>query len=60
VVVLDNDGTPWVEQPMKAILENDFANVIAGGEKNILEVLKVTHAGMTTDAFAKLVEDWMV
>jgi hypothetical protein len=32
----------------------------ASGEKGMLEIMAVTHAGMTTDAFAKTVSDWLI
>jgi hypothetical protein len=33
--------------------------IAAGGEHALLELIMMTHAGMTTDAFAQLVEDWL-
>ena len=33
--------------------------VVAGGIKGLLELATVTHAGMTTDEFSKIVEDWI-
>ena len=33
--------------------------VAAGGEKALLELATITHAGMTTDEFAKIVADWI-
>jgi hypothetical protein len=33
--------------------------VAAGGVKAILELATITHAGMTTDEFAKIVADWI-
>jgi hypothetical protein len=47
------------EQPFKAALEGDLKTVAAGGEHALLELIMATHAGMTTDAFARLVEDWL-
>ena len=32
---------------------------MAAGEKGLLEVLAVTHAGMTTEEFAAIVSDWL-
>jgi haloacid dehalogenase-like hydrolase len=31
----------------------------AGGVKGVLELATITHAGMTTEEFAKIVEDWI-
>jgi len=42
-----------------AVLANDMKTVAAGGLKGLLELATVTHAGMTTDEFAKIVEDWI-
>ena len=33
--------------------------VAAGGVKGVLELATITHAGMTTDEFAEIVEDWI-
>jgi len=47
------------QQPFKAALEGDLKTVAAGGEHALLELVMATHAGMTTDAFAQVVEDWL-
>jgi hypothetical protein len=47
------------QQPFKAALEGDLKNVVAGGEHALLELVMATHAGMTTDAFAQVVTDWL-
>ena len=47
------------EQPFKAVLENDMKSVVASGERGLLELMKVSHAGMTTDEFEVIVEDWL-
>jgi len=46
-------------QPFKAVLEGDMKTVTAGGEHALLELVMATHAGMTTDAFAQVVKDWL-
>ncbi|WP_461335357.1 HAD family hydrolase [Bradyrhizobium embrapense] len=46
-------------QPFKAILEGDSKALAAAGEKGLLQIMAVTHAGMTTDAFASSVRDWL-
>jgi phosphoserine phosphatase len=49
----------WAEQePFKSVLAGDMKGVAASGEKGIVELGMATHAGMTTDAFAKIVTDW--
>ena len=47
------------KQPFKAAVEGDLKTVAAGGEHALLELVMATHAGMTTDAFAQTVEDWL-
>ena len=47
------------KQPFKAAVEGDLKTVAAGGEHALLELIMATHAGMTTDAFAQTVEDWL-
>lgn len=46
-------------QPFKAILENDTKALVASGEKGAVEVLKASHAGMTTQEFQRIVKDWL-
>ena len=42
----------WKEkQPFKALLEGDKKAFAAGGEKALLEVMAVSHSGMTTEEF---------
>ncbi|MCB5204024.1 haloacid dehalogenase-like hydrolase [Neorhizobium sp. T786] len=49
----------WQEkEPFKSVLANDLANVAAGGERALVELVMTTHAGMTTDEFNKIVTDW--
>src|ERR687891_2543706 len=50
----------WKEtQPFKAVLEGDFAALVASGQKGLLEIIAATHAGMTTDEFSVIVADWL-
>lgn len=50
----------WKEkQPLKAVIEGDMRALAASGEKGMLELVAVTHTGMTTDAFAKTVAKWL-
>lgn len=46
-------------QPFKALLDKDMAALTASGEKGLLKIIEATHSGMTTDAFAKTVLDWI-
>ena len=46
-------------QPFKAVLEGDMKTLAESGERGLVEVIMVTHAGMTTSEFAKIVTDWL-
>jgi hypothetical protein len=46
-------------QPFKAALDGDMEALAASGEKGLVELMAVTHAGMTSDEFAKIVTDWL-
>jgi phosphoglycolate phosphatase-like HAD superfamily hydrolase len=50
----------WKEkQPFKAALEDDMKYVFASGERGLLELIMVSHAGMTTDEFEVIVKEWL-
>ncbi len=50
----------WKEQePFASVLKGGAPSALAGGEKALLEMAMTTHAGMTTDEFAKIVTDWI-
>jgi phosphoserine phosphatase len=50
----------WKDNPLcAAVLADDMKTIAAGGIKGLLELATVTHAGMTTDEFSKIVEDWI-
>jgi hypothetical protein len=50
----------WKDQaPFKSALESDLNAVLAGGEHALLKLVMVSHAGMTTEAFAKVVQTWL-
>jgi phosphoglycolate phosphatase-like HAD superfamily hydrolase len=46
-------------QPFKAVLEGDRAALDKMDEKQLVELIAVSHAGMTTDAFAGTVGSWL-
>jgi phosphoserine phosphatase len=49
----------WKEkEPFKTLLAGDVQGALGQGEKAILEIVAATHAGMTTDQFAKTVAEW--
>jgi phosphoglycolate phosphatase-like HAD superfamily hydrolase len=47
------------KQPFQAVLEGDMRALAASGEKGLVELMAATHAGMTSDEFAKIVSDWL-
>ena len=47
------------KQPFKAVLDGDMKALAASGEKGLVELIAVTHAGMTTAEFEKIVTDWL-
>ena len=47
------------QQPFQAVLEDDLEALAASGERGLLELVMASHAGMTTDAFANIVSDWI-
>ncbi len=46
-------------QPFAGVLAGDMKAVAATGEKGLMELLAATHAGMSLDAFHKMVLDWL-
>jgi len=69
IATFDNDGTLWIEQPMyvqlktkqpfAAVLDGDMKALAASGEKGLVEIIAVTHAGMTTAEFEMITSDWL-
>ncbi len=47
------------KQPFKAVLDGDMTALAASGEKGLVELMAVTHAGMTSDEFTRIVSDWL-
>jgi phosphoserine phosphatase len=47
------------KQPFKAVLDGDMKTLAESGEHGLLELIMVTHAGMTTANFEKIVTDWI-
>jgi phosphoserine phosphatase len=46
-------------EPFKSALAGDLKGVAASGEKGIVQLVAATHAGMTTEQFARNVNEWM-
>ncbi|MDH7787230.1 phosphoglycolate phosphatase-like HAD superfamily hydrolase [Ochrobactrum sp. 19YEA23] len=59
VKALAPDHPEWkTTEPFKSILAGDLAGIAKSGEKGVVELGMVTHAGMTTDEFNKIATDW--
>jgi haloacid dehalogenase-like hydrolase len=60
VKALSNQHPEWKDkQPFKAVLDNDIAALAQSGEKGVVELVMATHAGMSTEEFAKIAGDWI-
>jgi len=60
VKTLAPEHPEWRErQPFQAVLEDDLRALAESGERGLLELVMATHAGMTTDEFSTIVEDWI-
>ena len=71
VAVFDNDGTLWTEQPVYAQLvfaidraaelghPTSLETLHAGGIEALIELLALTHAGITTDEFDAVCRSWL-
>jgi phosphoglycolate phosphatase-like HAD superfamily hydrolase len=46
-------------QPFKAILDKDVKALAASGEKGLVQIVAVTHSGMTIGEFSKDVVEWL-
>jgi phosphoserine phosphatase len=47
------------QQPFKAAIEGDMKALAASGEKGLLQLVMVSHAGMTPDEFNRIAKDWL-
>jgi hypothetical protein len=71
IAVFDHDGTLWTEQPMYAQLAfaldraaelgrpTSLDQLRAGGMQALSDLVKLTHAGITTDEFEALCRRWL-
>jgi hypothetical protein len=54
------DYPEWKDNPLfQAVLDDDVKKVLSFGEHGLLELVMVTHAGMTTEEFSQIVKDWI-
>lgn len=54
-----SDASLTTRQPFKAAIEGDMRTVMAGGEHALAEIIGVTHAGMSQQAFNGIVAQWL-
>ena len=60
VKVLAPQHPEWSsKEPFASLLKGDLQTALAGGDHAILEILLVTHAGMTTVEFEQIVKEWI-
>ena len=60
VKVLAPQHPEWKDkEPFASLLKGDWKGALAGGEHAMLELVMATHAGMTTEEFEKIVQDWI-
>lgn len=60
VKALAPEHPEWKDtEPFKSVLAGDLAGLAASGEKGLIDLLSVTHAGMTSDEFTKIASDWI-
>jgi phosphoserine phosphatase len=60
VKTLAPEHPEWQQRkPFQAVLEGDLRALAESGERGLLELVMATHAGMTTEEFTAIVEDWV-
>jgi phosphoserine phosphatase len=47
------------QEPFASLLKGDVASALAGGEQAVAQIIMATHAGTTTEEFAKIVQEWL-
>jgi phosphoserine phosphatase len=58
--VLAPEHPEWkTQEPFASLLKGDREGVAAAGKGGVAAILAATHAGMTTDEFTSIVNDWI-
>jgi phosphoglycolate phosphatase-like HAD superfamily hydrolase len=47
------------KEPFRSVIAGDLRALLTAGEKDLLEIMSVTHTGVTTAEFNKAVTDWL-
>jgi phosphoserine phosphatase len=51
----------WKDNPLfQAVLKDEIKKVLSFGEHGLIELVMATHAGMTTEEFEQIVEEWII
>ena len=59
VKVMAEDHPEWSDtQPFKAVIEDDWATLKAGGAQSLVDLAMATQTGITTQEFQNTVRDW--
>jgi haloacid dehalogenase-like hydrolase len=60
VKALEPQHPEWkTKEPFASLLKGDVKGALAGGERAMLEIIIVTHAGMATAEFEQIVKNWI-
>src|SRR5207253_9202394 len=46
------------QQPFAAVLSGDKEALVASGQKGLMKIMAVSHSGMSTEEFARIVAQW--
>jgi phosphoserine phosphatase len=47
------------EEPFASLIKGDVKGALAGGEHALMQIIMATHAGMTTEQFGAVVQEWL-
>ncbi len=47
------------QQPFKAVLDGNLRALAESGEQGLMQLVATTHAGMTSDEFARIATEWL-
>lgn len=60
IKAMSKDHPEWDDlEPYKSVLAGDLHALGSQGKQGLLEILAATHAGLTTDQFAAVVNEWL-
>jgi phosphoglycolate phosphatase-like HAD superfamily hydrolase len=61
VKALAPEHPEWKDNPLfQAVLKDEIKKVLSFGEHGLIELVMATHAGMTTEEFEQIVEEWII